>query len=64
MTTQPVTITRQTVLKYLRAGRFKGAKVGKFWRIEERDLLAFIRGARARRRTTRLATRTPEPRKS
>jgi excisionase family DNA binding protein len=35
-------VTRWTVLQYLRAGKLKGFKVGRFWRIRERDLNAFI----------------------
>jgi excisionase family DNA binding protein len=35
-------VTRSTVLQYLRAGKLKGFKVGRFWRIREHDLNAFI----------------------
>ena len=35
-------VTRHTVLTYLRTGKLKGFKVGRFWRIRERDLSAFI----------------------
>jgi putative molybdopterin biosynthesis protein len=37
-------ISRWTVMDALRAGRLKGRKIGKFWRIEELDLEAFIQG--------------------
>jgi excisionase family DNA binding protein len=35
-------VARQTVLKYLRTGKLKGFKIGRFWRIRGRDLSAFI----------------------
>ena len=35
-------IARKTVMNMLRSGRLKGIRVGKFWRIRERDLQAFI----------------------
>ena len=37
-------VSRWTVMDYLRAGRIKGRKVGRLWRITERDLQAFIEG--------------------
>jgi putative molybdopterin biosynthesis protein len=40
-------ISRWTVMDSLRAGRLKGRKIGKFWRIEEQDLEAFIQGTAA-----------------
>jgi excisionase family DNA binding protein len=35
-------LSRLTVMDHLRAGRLKGVKVGRFWRITEEDLAAFI----------------------
>jgi excisionase family DNA binding protein len=35
-------VSRWTVMDYLRAGRIKGHKVGRLWRIKEQDLEAFI----------------------
>jgi excisionase family DNA binding protein len=35
-------VARHTVLRYLQTGKLKGFKVGRFWRIRERDLSAFI----------------------
>jgi excisionase family DNA binding protein len=35
-------VTRHTVLTYLRTGKLKGFKIGRFWRIREHDLNAFI----------------------
>jgi excisionase family DNA binding protein len=40
-------ISPLTVMKHLRAGRLKGRKIGKFWRIEEEDFEAFIQGTAA-----------------
>jgi excisionase family DNA binding protein len=37
-------ISRVTVMDYLRKGRLKGHRVGKFWRIKEEDLEAFLEG--------------------
>jgi excisionase family DNA binding protein len=36
-------VTRYTVLTYLRTGKLKGFKIGRFWRIRARDLSAFIK---------------------
>jgi excisionase family DNA binding protein len=36
-------VSRRTVMKYLQTGRLRGFKVGRFWRIRERDLNAFLR---------------------
>jgi excisionase family DNA binding protein len=35
-------VTRHTVLRYLQTGKLKGFKIGRFWRIREHDLNAFI----------------------
>jgi excisionase family DNA binding protein len=35
-------ISRLTVMGYLRSGKLKGVKVGKLWRVRERDLEAFL----------------------
>lgn len=32
----------QTVRKYLRTGRLKGAKIGKHWRVTEEQLKGFL----------------------
>lgn len=37
-----LSITERTVLIWLRAGILEGVKVGKYWRILERDLEKFI----------------------
>jgi excisionase family DNA binding protein len=37
-------ISRWTVMDYLRAGKLKGHKVGRLWRIEEQDLEDFLEG--------------------
>jgi len=37
-------ISRCTVMDYLRAGKLKGNKVGRFWRIKEQDLEDFPEG--------------------
>jgi excisionase family DNA binding protein len=35
-------ISRLTVMGYLRAGKLKGVKVGRLWRVRERDFEAFL----------------------
>ena len=35
-------LSRLTVMDHLRAGRLRGVKVGRFWRITEEELAAFI----------------------
>jgi excisionase family DNA binding protein len=37
-------ISRWTVMDYLRAGKLKGHKVGRLWRVKESDLDAFLEG--------------------
>jgi excisionase family DNA binding protein len=37
-------ISRWTVMDYLRAGKLKGHKVGRLWRIKEQDLEDFLEG--------------------
>ncbi len=40
--------TPQTVRRYLVAGKIKGFKIGRDWRITESDLNEFVRRARPR----------------
>ena len=35
-------MSKWTITDWLKAGRLKGSKIGKFWRVQERDLQAFI----------------------
>lgn len=35
-------ISRLTVMRYLRTGRLRSVKVGRLWRVRERDLEAFL----------------------
>ncbi len=37
-------ISYRTVLKYVESGRLKGVKIGRNWRISERNLQKFIDG--------------------
>lgn len=37
-------VSLKTIMLYLRSGKLKGFKVGRLWRIRERDLEAFMRG--------------------
>ena len=39
-----VQVAPLTVLGWLRKGKLKGVKAGRFWRIRERDLEAFLKG--------------------
>jgi excisionase family DNA binding protein len=38
-------IQRSTVMKYLRQGIIRGRKVGRFWRIAEEDIQAYLEQA-------------------
>jgi excisionase family DNA binding protein len=35
-------MSKWTITDWLKAGRLKGSKIGKFWRVKESDLEAFI----------------------
>lgn len=35
-------MSRYTVSDWMKAGRLKGVKIGKYWRVNERDLEAFL----------------------
>jgi excisionase family DNA binding protein len=35
-------MSRYTIGEWLRSGRLKGRRIGRFWRVKERDLQAFI----------------------
>ncbi len=37
-------VSYRTVLKYVESGRLKGVKIGRNWRISERNLQRFIDG--------------------
>jgi excisionase family DNA binding protein len=41
-------VKRLTVLEWLRQGKLSGVKAGRFWRIRERDLEAFLEGEAGR----------------
>jgi excisionase family DNA binding protein len=36
-------VARLTVVRWLRAGKLRGIKTGKIWRVQQQDLDAFIR---------------------
>jgi excisionase family DNA binding protein len=42
MVAERLHIQRSTVMKYLRQGIIKGRKVGRFWRITEADMQAYL----------------------
>jgi excisionase family DNA binding protein len=42
-----LSISDKTLMDWLRAGKIKGVKVGKYWRIMEADLEEFLRQNRA-----------------
>lgn len=42
-----LSITERTVLLWLREGNLKGVKVGKYWRVLEKDLEEFLEQNRA-----------------
>ena len=35
-------MSRSTIGEWLRSGRLKGRRIGRFWRVKESDLQAFI----------------------
>jgi excisionase family DNA binding protein len=35
-------VSKYTVNEWLKVGRIKGTRIGRFWRVRERDLEAFI----------------------
>jgi excisionase family DNA binding protein len=35
-------MSKYTITEWIKAGRLKGVKIGKYWRVKERDLQAFI----------------------
>lgn len=37
-----LSISDRTIMEWLRAGRIKGVKVGKYWRVMEQDLEVFL----------------------
>lgn len=45
-TAEILRVTKQAVLRYIRAGRLRAAKLGRAWRIQEEDLNAFIEDAK------------------
>jgi len=38
-------VSPKSIREWLRIGKLKGVKVGKLWRIRERDLEAFLEGS-------------------
>lgn len=36
-------VTRRTLYNYIREGKLKAAKMGKYWRVTEKQLEAFLR---------------------
>jgi excisionase family DNA binding protein len=41
-TAERLGVSKWTIADWIKAGRVKGIKIGKFWRVRERDLEAFI----------------------
>jgi excisionase family DNA binding protein len=54
-------LSRLTVMDHLRAGRLKGVKAGRFWRITEEDLAAFLRRPQPKSTAATQRLSTPEP---
>lgn len=44
-TAQIMGVTVRTVYNYIKDGRLRAGKIGKYWRIQERDLQAMLDGA-------------------
>lgn len=44
-TAQIMGVTVRTVYSYIKDGRLRAGKIGKYWRIQERDLQAMLDGA-------------------
>lgn len=47
-----LSISEKTLMNWLRAGKIKGVKVGRLWRIMEQDLEEFLRQNRIDNKTT------------
>lgn len=47
-----LSISEKTLMNWLRAGKIKGVKVGRLWRILEQDLEEFLRQNRIDNKTT------------
>jgi len=41
-----LSVVKKTVLDWLRSGKLKGVKIGKYWRVMEEDLEAFLKQSR------------------
>jgi excisionase family DNA binding protein len=41
-TAERLGVSKYTISDWIKAGRLKGFKIGKFWRVKESDLQAFI----------------------
>jgi excisionase family DNA binding protein len=41
-TAERLGVSKYTISDWIKAGRLKGTKIGKFWRVKESDLQAFL----------------------
>jgi excisionase family DNA binding protein len=54
-------VSKWTITDWIKAGRLKGTKIGKFWRVRESDLEAFIANPPPLKRVTLAAPQAPTP---
>jgi excisionase family DNA binding protein len=59
-TAERLGMSKYTISDWIKAGRLKGFKIGKFWRVKESDLQAFIDNPPPLQRGTQGAKPTPE----
>ena len=52
-------MSRYTISDWIKTGRLTGVKIGKYWRVKERDLEAFIAHPPPLQRRLQAASRSP-----
>ena len=60
-TAERLGVSKWTITDWIKAGRLKGTKIGKFWRVRESDLEAFIANPPPLKRVTLAAPQAPTP---
>jgi excisionase family DNA binding protein len=58
-TAERLGVSKWTITDWIKAGRLKGTRIGKFWRVRESDLEAFIANPPPLKRVTLAAPQTP-----
>ncbi|MGH8066992.1 MAG: helix-turn-helix domain-containing protein [Candidatus Entotheonellia bacterium] len=60
-TAERLGMSKWTITDWIKAGRLKGTKIGKFWRVRESDLEAFITNPPPLKRITLATPQPPTP---